>query len=50
MEDFYLRLRDRRPRAEALREAKLHLRAHYPYDASWAAFICQGDPDPMGNP
>jgi CHAT domain-containing protein/Flp pilus assembly protein TadD len=49
MEDFYLLLQDHRPRAEALREAKLRLRTRYPDDASWAAFICQGDPGPLPN-
>ena len=49
MEHFYLLVHDGRPRAEALREAKLRLRARYPDDASWAAFICQGDPDPLPN-
>jgi CHAT domain-containing protein/tetratricopeptide (TPR) repeat protein len=46
MEDFYLLLQAR-PRAEALRAAKLRLRARYPDTASWAAFICQGDPGPL---
>ena len=46
MDDLYRLLRDGRPRAEALREAKLCLRTRYPDAASWAAFICQGDPGP----
>jgi CHAT domain-containing protein/Flp pilus assembly protein TadD len=47
MEDFYQLLHDGHPQAEALRQAKLHLRARYPDDASWAAFISQGDPGPL---
>lgn len=47
MEDFYLLMHDGHPRAEALREAKLRLRARYPDATSWASFICQGDPGPL---
>jgi CHAT domain-containing protein/tetratricopeptide (TPR) repeat protein len=50
MEDFYRLLQDGYPRAEALREAQLHLRARHPSASSWAAFICQGDDGPQHLP
>jgi CHAT domain-containing protein len=47
MEDFYRRLLDGQPRAEALRQAQLALKARYPNPLFWGAFICQGDPAPL---
>jgi CHAT domain-containing protein len=47
MEDFYRRVMNGQPRAEALREAQLTIRAKYPDVADWGAFICQGDPGPI---
>jgi tetratricopeptide (TPR) repeat protein/CHAT domain-containing protein len=44
MEDFYRSLRAGGPRAEALREAQLTMKAKYPDPFYWGAFICQGDP------
>jgi CHAT domain-containing protein len=48
MEDFYRRLLDGQGRAEALREAQLAMKAKYPDPYFWGAFICQGDPSPLG--
>jgi CHAT domain len=48
MEDFYRRLQAGEARAEALRQAQLALRAKYPEPYYWGAFICQGDPSPLG--
>jgi CHAT domain-containing protein len=48
MEDFYSRLLAGVGRAEALRLAQLALRAKYPAPYYWGAFICQGDPSPLG--
>jgi CHAT domain-containing protein len=46
--DFYGRLLDGVPRAEALRQAQLASKARHPdHPAYWAAFICQGDPGPL---
>jgi len=47
MEDFYQRVLQGRPRAEALREAQLAMRAKHPDPFCWGAFICQGDVDPL---
>jgi CHAT domain-containing protein len=47
MEDFYRRLLGGQPRAEALRQAQLALKARYPNPLYWGAFICQGDPAPL---
>ena len=44
MEDFYHRILSGQPRADALREAQLALRAKHPEPLYWGAFICQGDP------
>ena len=46
--DFYRRLLAGASRADALREAQLALRARYPHPYYWGAFICQGDPSPLG--
>ncbi|MFI5456777.1 MAG: CHAT domain-containing protein [Isosphaerales bacterium] len=48
MDDFYRRLLAGRGRADALREAQLAMKAKYPDPFYWGAFICQGDPSPMG--
>jgi CHAT domain-containing protein len=48
MEDFYARLLAGQARAEALRQAQLALKAKYPEPFYWGAFICQGDPSPLG--
>jgi CHAT domain-containing protein len=48
MEDFYRRLLAGQGRAEALREAQLAMKAKYPDPFYWGAFICQGDPSPLG--
>jgi CHAT domain-containing protein len=44
MEDFYRRLFAGEPRAEALRQAQLALKARYPAPYFWGAWICQGEP------
>src|SRR5262249_35670423 len=48
MKDFYGRLLAGDGRAKALRQAQLALRAKYPGPYYWGAFICQGDPSPLG--
>jgi CHAT domain-containing protein len=48
MEDFYRRLLAGQGRAEALRDAQLAMKAKYPESFYWGAFICQGDPSPLG--
>jgi CHAT domain-containing protein/tetratricopeptide (TPR) repeat protein len=48
MEDFYRRLLAGEGRAEALRQAQLAMKARYPDPFYWGAFICQGDPSPLG--
>jgi tetratricopeptide (TPR) repeat protein len=48
MEDFYRRLLAGQGRAEALRQAQLAMKAKYPAPFYWGAFICQGDPSPLG--
>ena len=48
MEDFYRRLLAGQGRAEALRQAQLAMKAKYPDPFYWGAFICQGDPSPLG--
>jgi len=47
MEDFYRRILEGQPRAEALRQAQLAMKAKYPDPYYWGAFICQGDPGPL---
>jgi CHAT domain-containing protein len=47
MEDFYRRLLEGEPRAEALRQAQLALKAKDPDPRHWGAWICQGDPGPL---
>jgi CHAT domain-containing protein len=48
MEGFYRRLLAGEGRAEALRQAQLALKVRYPEPFYWGAFICQGDPSPLG--
>ncbi len=48
MGDFYGRLMAGQGRAEALRQAQLAMKARYPEPFYWGAFICQGDPSPLG--
>jgi CHAT domain-containing protein/tetratricopeptide (TPR) repeat protein len=48
MEDFYRHLLAGQGRAEALRQAQLAMKAKYPDPFYWGAFICQGDPSPLG--
>ncbi len=47
MEGFYKRILEGKPRAEALREAQLEVKAVSPDPLFWGAFISQGDPGPM---
>jgi CHAT domain-containing protein len=47
MGDFYRRILSGQPRADALREAQLAMKARYPQPYYWGAFICQGDPGPL---
>jgi CHAT domain-containing protein/tetratricopeptide (TPR) repeat protein len=47
MEDFYRRVLDGQPRADALHDAQLTMKAKYPHPFYWGAFICQGDPNPL---
>jgi len=48
MDDFYRRLLAGRGRADALRAAQLAMKEKYPDPFYWGAFICQGDPSPLG--
>jgi len=47
MVDFYQRILQGQPRAEALRQAQLATKAKQPDPFYWGAFICQGDPGPL---
>jgi hypothetical protein len=47
MEDFYRRILDGEPRADALRHAQLAIRQRFPNPFYWGAFICQGEPGPL---
>ncbi len=47
MIDFYARILKGEPRADALRNAQLTIKAEYPDPYYWGAFICQGDPGPL---
>jgi CHAT domain-containing protein/tetratricopeptide (TPR) repeat protein len=47
MVDFYQRLLEGTPCADALREAQLSMKAKYHNPFYWGAFICQGDPGPL---
>jgi CHAT domain-containing protein len=47
MVDFYRRILQGEPRAEALRQAQQAIRIRHPDPYSWGAFICQGDPGPL---
>ncbi|WP_433307541.1 CHAT domain-containing protein [Actinoplanes sp. CA-030573] len=48
MRMFYRGMLAGAPRAQALREAQLRLQATRPDPFYWGAFICQGDPGPIG--
>lgn len=48
MVEFYRRILDGKPRSDALREAQLEIKKKYPDPLYWGAFICQGDPGPLG--
>jgi CHAT domain-containing protein/tetratricopeptide (TPR) repeat protein len=50
MVDFFRRLLEGQPRAEALREAQLAMKAKHPNPFYWSAFICQGDPGMLPSP
>ena len=50
MTDLYARLLRGEPRAEALRQAQLSLKARHPHPYFWGAFICQGEPFPLPTP
>lgn len=50
MEGFYRRALAGQPRAQALRDAQIALKAAYPDPLYWGAFICQGDPGPLAFP
>ena len=47
MVDFYRRVLEGQPRAEALRQAQLAMKSKYPNPYYWGAFICQGNPHAM---
>ena len=47
MVDFYRRILDGQPRADALREAQLAIKEKDLDPYYWGAFICQGDPGPL---
>jgi CHAT domain-containing protein len=47
MESFYRALLEGKGCAEALRQARLEVRERYPAPWYWAAFVCQGDPEPV---
>lgn len=47
MEGFYKRILEGTPRAEALRESQLEVRAVAAEPLFWGAFISQGDPGPL---
>jgi CHAT domain-containing protein len=49
MEDFYQRILSGQPRAEALRLAQLAMKNKYSHPYYWGAFICQGNPGPLGD-
>ncbi len=49
MIEFYRRLIGGETVSEALRNAQLVLKKHYPDPFYWGAFVCQGDPSPMTN-
>jgi CHAT domain-containing protein len=48
LSDFYERVLAGAPRSEALRQARLALRARYPdHPEYWGGFVCHGDPGPL---
>lgn len=48
MEEFYGHLQAGIPRGEALRKAQRSMKNRHPDPYYWGAFICQGDPAPIG--
>jgi CHAT domain-containing protein len=49
--EFYRRILEGEPRAEALHQAQLALRERYPDNPEyWAAFVYHGDPGPLRRP
>ena len=50
MDDFYTRLLQSQPRAEALRAAQLTMKVRHPEPHYWGAFICQGELRPLHQP
>jgi CHAT domain-containing protein len=49
LEDFYRRVLAGQSRVEALREAKLALKARHADPLYWGAFVCYGDPAALKN-
>jgi CHAT domain-containing protein len=49
MTDFYRRILAGEPRADALREAQLAMKAKHPEPKYWGAFICQGYDGPLSS-
>ncbi|HEV3116417.1 MAG TPA: CHAT domain-containing protein, partial [Gemmataceae bacterium] len=47
LQEFYRRILDGEPRAEALRSAKLMVKSKYPQALHWAAFVCLGNYGPL---
>jgi CHAT domain-containing protein len=48
MEEYYSRMLAGEGRAGALRQAQLAMKEKHPDPFYWGAFICQGDPGPLG--
>ena len=47
MVEFYRLVLNKKPRSQALREARLRTKARHPAPRDWGAFICEGDPGPI---
>ncbi|MDV2998264.1 MAG: Photosystem I assembly protein Ycf3 [Chroococcidiopsis sp. SAG 2025] len=47
MIDFYGRLLNGQPCADAFRQAQLEMKKKYPHPRYWGGFICQGDPNSL---
>jgi CHAT domain-containing protein/tetratricopeptide (TPR) repeat protein len=47
MEDFYHRVLAGQPRADALRDAQMTVKARHPDPYCWGAFVCEGNPGPL---
>ena len=50
MQHFYVALLKKTSRAEALRQAQLAIKAIHPHPFYWGAFLCLGNPGPLGVP